>query len=71
MTGKPLSVTQKQVTAILKGAAKAGVKLEIKAVNGAVYFNVVDGDRDSDGQVRQEPDFSPAPFRRRPLRFDI
>jgi hypothetical protein len=24
MTGKPLAVTQKQVTAILKGAAKAG-----------------------------------------------
>ena len=42
MPDKPLAVTQKQITAILKGAARAGVKLEIKAVNGAVYFNVID-----------------------------
>jgi hypothetical protein len=66
MPPKPLAVTQKQVTAILKGAAKAGVKLEIKAVNGTVYFNVTD-----DGEQRhsREPDFSPTP-RKKP-NFDL
>jgi len=38
MTGKPLAITQKQVTAILKGAAKAGVNLKIKAREGEVVF---------------------------------
>jgi hypothetical protein len=38
MTGKPLAVTQKQITAILKGAAKAGLHLKIKAREGEVVF---------------------------------
>lgn len=38
MTGKPLKVTQKQVTAILKGAKAAGVSLEIRIEDGVVRF---------------------------------
>lgn len=38
MGARPLSITQRQVTAILKGAAAAGVLLEIKAEKGVVRF---------------------------------
>ncbi|WP_083593734.1 hypothetical protein [Aurantimonas sp. 22II-16-19i] len=38
MGAKPLSATQRQVTAILKGAAAAGVHVEIIAENGRVRF---------------------------------
>ncbi|MEF2552024.1 hypothetical protein VQ042_11735 [Aurantimonas sp. A2-1-M11] len=38
MTGRPLKVTQKQVTAILKGAAAAGVNYEVRIENGVVRF---------------------------------
>jgi hypothetical protein len=44
MTGKPLAVTQKQITAILKGAAKAGVHLSIIAREGEVEFVVAKED---------------------------
>lgn len=62
MTGKPLAVTQKQITAILKGAAKAGLHLKIKARDGEVIF------------ITEEDDGSPSPeiqpTKKRPS-FDI
>lgn len=38
MGARALSITQRQVTAILKGAAAAGVRFEIKAEKGVVKF---------------------------------
>lgn len=38
MSGKPLLVTQKQVAAVLKGAAQAGVHVEVRIENGVVRF---------------------------------
>jgi hypothetical protein len=61
MTGKPLAVTQKQVTAILKGAAKAGLHLKIKAREGEVVF-ITD-------EENGEP--SPSPLPKKEPNFDI
>jgi len=38
MGGRPLLITQKQVKTILKGAAEAGVHMEIVVRDGAVHF---------------------------------
>jgi hypothetical protein len=52
---KPLAVTQKQVVAILKGAEKAGVRLSIKAVNGAVIFIKDEETGEPPAPVRKKP----------------
>jgi hypothetical protein len=52
MTGKPLTVTQKQVTAILKGAAKAGVRLSIIAREGEVEFLIAEEDVSPSPEIR-------------------
>jgi hypothetical protein len=57
MTGKPLAVTQKQITAILKGAAKAGVELRIKAREGEVVF------------VPKKDEVEPEPPKKPPIRL--
>lgn len=49
MGARPLSITQRQVTAILKGAAAAGVRLEIKAERGVVKFTPAKEAPDRDG----------------------
>jgi hypothetical protein len=59
MSGKPLAVTQKQVTAILKGAEKAGVRLRIKAREGEVIF------------ITDEDDGAPVPPPKKEPSFDI
>ena len=62
MPDKPLAISQKQITAILKGAARAGVRLRIKARDGEVIF------------ITDEEDGSPSPelvpVKKRPS-FDI
>jgi hypothetical protein len=59
MTAKPLAITQRQVVAILKGAAKAGVRLRIKAREGEVIF------------ITDEEDSSPAPPPKKEPSFDM
>jgi len=54
MGAQPLSITQRQVTAILKGAAAAGVHLEIKAERGVVRF-VPANKPDTSSAIDREP----------------
>ncbi|MBZ3691034.1 hypothetical protein [Phyllobacterium calauticae] len=45
MTGKPLQITQRQIEALCKGAAKAGMRPEIRINN--TYIRLVPNDHDS------------------------
>jgi hypothetical protein len=54
-----LAVTQKQITAILKGAAKAGVHLKIKAREGEVIFIPETNEITPAMPPKKEPSFDP------------
>jgi hypothetical protein len=60
MPAKSLTVSQRQVTAILKGAAKAGVHLSIIAREGEVEFVVAKEDGSPSPEIlpaRKGPSF--------------
>lgn len=51
MGARPLTITQRQVTAILKGAEKAGVHLEVRAESGVVRFVPVEKRENGEPEV--------------------
>lgn len=57
MTAKPLAVSQKQIVAILKGAAKAGMRLRIKAREGEVIFIADEENGAPEQPPKKEPSF--------------
>jgi hypothetical protein len=57
MAPKPLAVTQRQITAILKGAEKAGVRLRIKAREGEVIFITDEDTGEPSAPPKKEPSF--------------